>query len=395
MTEENVVDNSPAPEILDDVGDGPSTPLQHKNPTQEPTPEPVKAPSASDAIKAAMAKVEAEGKAEPDTSEDEDAGEDDKPNDETKADVKEAEGKRQAKEVEAEKPDNAAAKEQDDLSSEGKKSWVSSRLLPKAREVWWNTPGPVRMEFERLEREFTEVSKTHKEASEFRESLREYDEMAKAANTSIKDALDRYVAVDKTLAQDFGRGMAQIAQSHGKNPVEAVAQFMRAAGVLPQQLGAYLQGQPAQQPQQVQQRPQIDPVAQKAMQEVEALKVQLAEQQRLAQIEQAHRDMVEPFRQSHPRFDELEGDIAFFLQSGKIPTSLSPVERLEAAYDMAERINPAPVMPQGNLAEPAENITRLPGKKSISGAPGKSTTSSGKPKIMSIRDSLAHAMRNA
>src|SRR3546814_11090392 len=50
--------------------------------------------------------------------------------------------------------------------------------------------------------------------------------------------------------------------------------------------------------------------------------------------------IIDPFKRDHPRYAELEQDIAFFLQSGKIPTSLSPSDRLAAAYDMAERINP-------------------------------------------------------
>lgn len=299
-----------------------------------------------------------------------------KPTAETEAAVKEADEEGEAKEVEAEKPDNAAAKESGGVSSEGKPR-IPSRLLPREREVWMNTPNPVKSAFERMEREFEQISAEHTEAKQFRESLREYDNMARAANTSIKDALDRYVAVDKLLAQDFGRGIAQIAQSHGKNPVEAVAQFMRAAGVMPQQLGAYLQGQPVQQQpqQQAQQRPQVDPVAHRAIQEVEALKAQLAEQQRQAEIDRTEREMVEPFRQSHPRFSELEQDIVFFLKSDKIPLSLSPVERLEAAYDMAERINPAPIMPQGSLAEPAGNHASDAGKKSVRGAPASGRSS--------------------
>src|SRR3546814_16478641 len=58
------------------------------------------------------------------------------------------------------------------------------------------------------------------------------------------------------------------------------------------------------------------------------------------QEQQLAATIIDPFKRDHPRYAELEQDIAFFLQSGKIPTSLSPSDRLAAAYDMAERINP-------------------------------------------------------
>src|SRR3546814_3093057 len=83
----------------------------------------------------------------------------------------------------------------------------------------------------------------------------------------------------------------------------------------------------AQQPQQ--QQAQDDPRIAQLQQTI----VQVQEQQLAATI-------IDPFKRDHPRYAELEQDIAFFLQSGKIPTSLSPSDRLSAAYDKAERINP-------------------------------------------------------
>lgn len=388
---------APQPEVLHDSGEGSATPLQHKNPTKEAAPEaPVQAKSASEAIKAAMAKVAAEPEDGGDDEVKAVKAEEKKPEPEPEKVTEKAEEVPADKKAEDKAGEDEAAKA---AQSEGKADRVPSRLLPKAREVWWNTPGPVRAEFDRMEREASEASAKAQESVQFHESLRQYADMAKAAGTSVSDALGRYVEVDKMLANDFGRGMAHIAQSHGKNPVEAVAQFMRSAGVLPQQLGAYLQGQPAQpQQQQQQQRPQTvsgDPVAHQAMQRIQQLESQLQQQQEEAKFSKLETEIIAPFKAENHRYDELAEDIAFFLKSGKIPTSLSPVERLAAAYDMAERINPAPIMAQGNLAEPADNVASLAAKKSISGAPGKSSTSSGKPKIMSIRESLAAAMRTA
>src|SRR5690606_15514000 len=104
-----------------------------------------------------------------------------------------------------------------------------ARLLPSERDVWVSTPRAIQAAWERMETEHAAASEQYKAASEFHESLRQYDDMAKQAGTSVKDALSRYVEFDKAVAQDFGRGVTQIIQANGKNPVEAVAQIMRAA----------------------------------------------------------------------------------------------------------------------------------------------------------------------
>jgi hypothetical protein len=102
---------------------------------------------------------------------------------------------------------------------------------------------------------------------------------------------------------------------------------------------------------------------------------QREEETRLQQVAQK---FIEPFKTDHPRYDELEGDIAFFLNSGKISSSLSEHERLEAAYDMAERINPAPKFAANEPGTQAFAPRPLDpaGQKSVTGSPtpGLSTT---------------------
>lgn len=279
-------------------------------------------------------------------------------------------------EVGGKDPDVAAKDDAKPVQSEGRADKIPSRLLPKEREVWANVPNAVKAAWERMEREHTEASEAHREAAEFRESLRQYDDMAKQAGTSVKNALDRYVEFDKAIAQDFGRGVSQIIQANGKNPVEAVAQIMRAAGVLPAQLGAYLQGQPAQAKQQQQPQQQVqDPVARQAMQEVHQLKQMIAQQQQEAIVRQVEVDIITPHAAKYPRFAELQEPIAKLLNSGMIPASLSQVERLEVAQDMVERMYPSPVSTRSGFAEPAGTVASDAGKKSVRGAPstGKSS----------------------
>lgn len=396
MTDENAPIES-APEVLTDQDNG-ATPLRHQ--PEQKAPEPP--PSASDAIKAAMAKVEADSKEpEPEKAENSQKAEKE-PNEETKAALKEAEDKRKVKEVAPAEADKAGESEAEKASqSEGKHVKAPSRLLPSERDVWVNTPRAVQGAFERIEREFEEASVKHKEATEFHESLRQYSDMAKGANTTVKDALDRYVNADKLLAQDFGKGLAHIAQSHGKNPVEAVAQFMRAAGVQPQQLGAYLNGQPAQQPQQPAR--QADPVAQAALQRVQQLEQVIQQQQQAQQLEQERREtesayvsFIKPYEDQYgEQWEEMRPWVAKYYQSDIIDPSLSPDIRLrESVYEAERKI--APLYKATAADADLDDKPPAPvGKKSISGSPGKSSTSSGKPKIIPIRDAIAAAMRNA
>jgi hypothetical protein len=324
--------------------------------------------------KEAAAQKEAEGKPKP--------VEDEKPvtlkEPQQKADKAEVadSGDDDGEEVGTKPPDAGEKEAAKAAQSEGKADRIPSRLLPKEREVWANVPNAVKAAWERMEREHNEASQKYEPAVKFHEELREFDQMARSANTTVKDALSRYVEFDKTLAQDFGRGMAQIIQAHGKNPVEAVAQMMRAAGVLPAQLGAYLQGQPAQQAR-TQQQPQAtaDPAAQRALREIQELKQQMASQQQEQSIRQVEVDIITPHAAKFPRFAELQEPIAKLLNSGIIPSSLSQVERLEVAQDMAERLNPSPIPTRPGFAEPAGNIASDAGKKSVRGAPstGKSS----------------------
>lgn len=391
MTEDIAQVESPSQEVLTAQEDA-TTPLRHQ-PEQKPA-EPEAAPqakSASDAIKAAMAKVEAEG---------EDKAKEEKPVVLKEPKAKEADGEQgeEGEEVPLKKGDKAdAPKAETSLQSEGKHVKAPARLLPSERDVWVSTPRAIQAAWERMETEHAAASEQYRAASEFHESLRQYDDMAKQAGTSVKDALSRYVEFDKAVAQDFGRGVTQIIQANGKNPVEAVAQIMRAAGVLPAQLGAYLQGQPTQ-PKQQQQQPQQDPTAQAALQKVQQLEKFIQEQQQKAEFAAKEQEIQErviaPAMAEMPRFNELSEDIAKILKSGMIDTSLSPDVKLKEAYFMADRLNPALYRAPDKAADLDDNSPPL-GGKSISGAPGKSSTSSGKPKIMSVRDSIAAAMRIA
>jgi len=376
-------DQTPAaPEVLTDEAAA-ITPISATQPDR-PT-EPAKPLSIRESITAAAEKVAADAAAK----------------EAPKPDAKSPDAKpeKAAPEVKAEvaKPSAEAAtpdttgQEGDKPPSEGKQVAPPARLLPKARDVWVNTPRVVQSEFERMEREHATEIEQYAEPKRFHEELKEYDGMAKKAGTSVKNALDRYVAFDRQLSQDFGKGVAAIAQDQGKPPQAVIAEVLRAYGVTPQQYAKMVtenpQGHAAPPMQQQATRPpQPDPVAARALEEVASLKQQLAERDLEARV-------IAPFVAANPRFDELKDDIAFFLNSDKVPRSLSPTERLEVAYDMAERLNPSPYRHQVESADPDAYSANRAGKKSISGAPGNGKPFTGKPKIMSIRESIEAASR--
>lgn len=240
--------------------------------------------------------------------------------------------------------------------SEGRQHYEPpARFLPKEKEAWGNVPNVVKSAIDRVSREHDTELQQYRTSHEEWTKLDKFQQMAKQHNTSVADALERYTALDGLLQS---------------NPIEAMRQILATRGITPEQYANHVLQNP-QLHQAPPPRAQPDPVAPQIKSEVESLRNEI---QNLRQ-EQAVASIIDPFRAGHPRFDELQEDIAFFLGSGKIPASLSPVERLEAAYDMAERINPTSMpAPAANdrvsaAADTARPVNPDAGKKSIRGAP--------------------------
>lgn len=252
-----------------------------------------------------------------------------------------------------------------------------ARFLPKEREQWANVPHVVKSAVERLAKEHEAEISQYRESHENWQKLSKFDEMAKQHKTSVSDALERYTALDGLLSS---------------NPIEGIRQILATRGITPEQYANHVLSNPdahrAPSPQ-----AQPDPAIQQFSSKVEQLEATIESMRH----EQAAASIIEPFRAANPRYDELQDDIALFLQSGKIPASLSPIERLEAAYDMAERINPLSVsaLQEPKLdtvaAKPDHSADAADGRKSIRGAPTSGQT--GEPKWVpkSNREALERA----
>lgn len=241
--------------------------------------------------------------------------------------------------------------------SEGRQHYdPPARFLPKEKEAWGNVPNVVKAAIARYSTEHEAEVQQYRASHEEWTKLERFQQMAKQHNATIHDALDRYTKLDGLLSS---------------NPVEGIRQILATRGITPEAYARHVLQNPqmhqAPAPQPQMQRGQPDP---QVMGELQQLRSEIADMK----TEKAM-SIITPFREAHPRYSELEGDILFFLESGKIPASLSPIERLEAAYDMAERINPAsmpaPIAKDqaSDAAEPVRLAKPDAGKKSIRGAP--------------------------
>lgn len=256
-----------------------------------------------------------------------------------------------------------------------------ARFLPKEREGWANVPNVVKSAIDRISKEHeTEVAQYRTSHEEWAK-LAKFDAMAKQHNVQIADALERYTNFDGLLQS---------------NPIEAIRQIMATRGITPEQYANHVLSNPEAHRAPAQ-APAPDPQFQQMGTKVQQLEATIEEMRNA----QAVTSIIEPFRAANPRYDELQDDIALFLQSGKIPASLSPQEKLEAAYDMAVRINPTSAVeasqaPEAIAAKPASPAkTPDAGTKSIRGAPNGQDPDEDDPDATDIRTLLRREMRKA
>lgn len=265
--------------------------------------------------------------------------------------------------AEDDEPSQDGAKPGEERQNDGRRHVEAPRnFLPKAKELWRNTPAVVQQEVERLTREHETELQQHREASERYSAIRDYDELARSNGRDLKDSLAKVVEIENALAANPIAGLNRILQEVGprKPDGQPISLYEVAAHIVQQGPEGY-QRMVSQQPQA--QQPQVNPEVESLKQELSAIRSQMTAAQ-----------VIEPFARENPRYYELQDDIAFFLNSGKIPNSLNPVERLAAAYDMAERINPPSHVDPRPDTQGLEHDRRaddgFSGSKSIKSAPG-------------------------
>lgn len=365
MTEENLAATSLQ---IEDVANPQS--VSFTPDPKEPAKEPVKPPTAREAIEKSLADIEAkDGKRLPDNPRDEkpEAKKADKetPNpvkDEAPAKDRAPDGKFAPKQ-----PENPQSPQPENVNSNPDKldapkppqgerdiNRAPDNFLPRAKERWAEAPEEVRGEFYRALDNFEKGKQEYQEDREFRKSVREYEELATKAGVKFTDVLKNYVSIDNDLHSQPDRALERILGSIGLTPVQ-YAQYV--LGQMQQEQANPALAHTKKLEQQVQ---QLTHQQQQWIQQQQ----QMTEQQRQeAVVKKVEDDIITPFKANHPRYDELKDDIVFFLNSGRIPSTLSVQQRLTEAYDMAERLNPAP-----NSRQNAQRPINPAGEKSIKGS---------------------------
>jgi hypothetical protein len=256
----------------------------------------------------------------------------------------------------AKQPDAApaAAKDAPKPAEAAKPSFTASeapqRFSDDAKKEWATAPESVRRETERAIKELTDGFQKYKQSAERDQTLAEFHDMAKASGKELSGVVREYVNMENMLRTDLLGGLDTICQR---------------MGVSLRDVAAHVMGQKPEQ-----QASQQDATIRELRQELAGLKQQLGgvtqtiEQQR----EQATLHEINKFAADHPRFEELADDIAFFMKSGR-------AKDLPEAYELAERLNPAPAAPAKDAAPAASSAAPEPpvhpdkGQKSINGAP--------------------------
>ncbi len=275
-----------------------------------------------------------------------------------------------ADDQDADKTDKASKTDNQPEADKGRQEIKApDRLLPDAKEKWLNVPRSVQRDVDNIVRDYEQQIETHKQQAERYESIRPFDELARQNGRDLRESLVKLNHIENQFTTNPIAALNSILQEIGPRKADGtpISLLEVARHVVNQGEQGYQQT--IAQGRQQQQMTQRDSETERLRQENEALK----SQQVVSEVEAR---IIAPFRAQNPRYDELQGDIAFFLKSGRIPEGLSHLDKLEAAYAMAERLNPSPgsSRDQSNGLDHSDRVeSDSSGRKSIRSSPGASS----------------------
>lgn len=265
------------------------------------------------------------------------------------------------------KAKEAVEGEQAEGATETRKFEAPSRFSPDAKAAWGAAPEPVKAE---INRAITELEQGLSQYKERFEPLKQYDDIARQHGTTMDQMLGAHVNFAKALNTDFVDGLDQICSVYGKSIYDVIAELS------------------GQQPDQAMQ--QQNKVINDLRAELSSLKNELGGVTTTLQSQTQRQVMeqINQFSQDKPRFDELANDIAFFLKTGR-------AEKLQDAYDLAERLNPAPQSASLVTAAPAAQSTQAAqprkGNLSLTGAPSSGSNPANRKPPNTARDAIDNA----
>ena len=359
----------PAGAVINENTPSHNEPLGSQAPDERPSAEPAKPVSLDDSIDRAMAKAEAKAKPVDKPAVKPEAKVDAKP--EPKPEAKPAPERGEGGKFVAKDAQPGADPKPEPAKASFTASEAPSRFSDDAKKEWATAPESVRKETERAIKELTDGFQKYKQSAERDQALTEFHDMAKASGKELHGVVREYVNMENRLRTDLVGGLEDICQR---------------VGVSLRDVAAHVMGQKPEE-----QASQQDAVIRSLRQELADLKQQVGgvTQTIQQQREQATLTEVTKFAADHPRFDELADDIAFFMKSGR-------AKDLPEAYQLAERLNPAPATQAKDDALAASSAVQDPppaqpdkGTKSINGAPSPGSTPAAKKRVAkSLDDSL-------
>lgn len=246
-----------------------------------------------------------------------------------------------------------------------------ARFTETAKAKWAAADPEIRGETLRMQKELTDGYQKHRAAAERDGTLNEFHEMAKASGKELPNVVREYVNMENLLRKDLVGGLNTICERMGLSLKDVAAHVL---GQTPDQNAS-------QQDATIRELRQQNSTLEQRLNKLEGGFNQQREQSTLTEINK--------FASENPRFDELADDIAFFMQSGR-------AKDLPEAYQLAERLNPAPVKvadPQPQPLQIDPPVQPGKGQKSINGAPSAGLTSpAGKKRVaLSLDESLDRA----
>lgn len=259
---------------------------------------------------------------------------------------------------------------------------------------WAKTPESVQAAVHRVQREMEDGITKYKTSHDRYETFREIDEIAKSNGHELRQSLDKVVAIEQAFA---------------RNPVEGFQRICDHFGLNMRELAGHIAGQKPEDVQ-VQQEGTINELRRELAdlkQQITGVSTGFQQQQTAATSKEVEAFASQP---EYARFYDIMGDIAFFLKSDKVDPGLLPMDRLKAAYQLADRLNPDPNPKPATTTAPASDAVAAKasdatsealaaqtrkGGKSITGAPNAGEDVADREPSSSVRDSIKRALAQA
>lgn len=290
-----------------------------------------------------------------------------------------AESARAAK-PDADKTAEGKSEAKDEKKLNGHFAEPPTRFSPDAKAAWKDAPEPVRAEVHRAFREMEQGVQRYRDDAAAYADLKDYDALARQHGTSIKATMDQYLRLSQTL--------------QSRDPMPAIQELLRHAGMTVQDLVAHVSGQ---QPEQasagaareiMELRNQVGQLQQQLQGELGQVKSTLQNQ-----LQQGLLGEIQQFAADKPRFDELSMEIAAQVRAG-----YDLDEAYERAYDLAEarakRLNPlaaAPPPPAAAQTGAPDPAAQTRGSLSVTGAPAAGSDPRSRPPAKSAREAVDRA----